>query len=163
MPEFRAFTSQDLALLVEYLNDAQLTQFLSARIPQPYTPEAAKWWIETGSKTGFVYAIVFQGVLVGCISALPGEFEKQRSAELGYWIARRYWGQGIATAALQKFTRLMFDSTDIERLYAAVFDGNSASEQVLKKCGYQRDAVLHKAIFKHGSFYHELHYSCVRR
>lgn len=162
MLEFRAFTPQDQDLLVAYLNDDRLTHFLSARIPQPYTPDSAAWWIETGSKEGFVFAIVYQGTLVGSISAMPGAFEKQRSAEIGYWIAQRYWGLGVASAALEKFTRLMFATTNIERLYAAVFEGNTASERVLQKCGYHLDAVLSKALFKHGRFYNERHYSIVR-
>ncbi len=99
MLELRKFEASDEALLVSYLNDEALTYFLSARIPQPYTIESARWWVQTGSNVGIVYAIVYDGILVGSISALPGEFEKQRTAEIGYWIARPYWGMGIASLA----------------------------------------------------------------
>jgi len=42
MIEFREFEQKDEALLVSYLNDEAQTQFLSARLPQPYTNEAAR-------------------------------------------------------------------------------------------------------------------------
>lgn len=162
MLELRKFETKDEDLLVSYLNDAAQTHFLSARIPQPYTPEAARWWVETGSKIGIVYAIVNHGIFVGTISAIPGEFEKQKTAEIGYWVAKPYWGQGIASEALQKFTSLLFETTDLIRLYASVMEGNTASATVLQKSGYKLDAVLQKAIYKNGSVFNELHYSKVR-
>jgi ribosomal-protein-alanine N-acetyltransferase len=162
MIEFREFEQKDEALLVSYLNDEAQTQFLSARLPQPYTNEAAHWWVNTGSKIGIGYAIIHNGILVGSISAIAGEFEKQKTAEIGYWVAKHYWGKGIATNALQKFTHLLFENTDLIRLNASVFEGNLASAKVLQKCGYKLEAVLEKAIYKRGVVFNELLYSRVR-
>lgn len=161
MIELRIFEQKDEALLVSYLNDDAQTLFLSARLPQPYTNESAHWWINTGSKIGVAYAIIYNGIFVGSISAIPGEFEKQRTAEIGYWVAKSYWGKGIASEALQKFTHLLFESTDFIRLNASVFEGNLASAKVLQKCGYKLDAVLEKAIYKNGVVFNELYYSKV--
>lgn len=162
MLEFRAFEEKDEELLVSYLNDESLTRFLSARIPQPYTNESARWWVNTGSKIGVVYAIVSDGILVGTIGAIPGDFERQRTAEIGYWVARPYWGKGIASQALEKFTQLIFENTDFIRLYASVIEGNRASAKVLEKCGYRLEAVLEKAIYKNSTAFNELHYSKIR-
>lgn len=162
MLTLRKFETTDEDLLVSYLNDETQTRFLSARIPQPYTQESARWWVETGSNVGINYAIVSKGVFVGTIGATLGEFEKQKTAEIGYWVARTYWSQGIASAALQKFTHLLFESTDLIRLYATVMEGNVASAKVLQKSGYKLEAVLQKAIYKNGSVFNELHYSMVR-
>lgn len=162
MIEFREFEQKDEALLVSYLNDEAQTQFLSARLPQPYTNEAAHWWVNTGSRIGVVYAIIHNGIFVGSINAISGEFEKQKTAEIGYWVAKPYWGKGIATNALQKFTDLLFEHTDFIRLNASVFEGNLASAKVLQKCAYKLEAVLEKAIYKNGVFFNELLYSRVR-
>jgi [ribosomal protein S5]-alanine N-acetyltransferase len=162
MLELRKFEQKDEVLLVSYLNDEEQTHFLSARIPQPYTHKSARWWVNTGSNIGIVYAIISNGIFVGSIGAIPGEFEKQRTAEIGYWIAKPYWGRDIASEALDKFTLLIFESTNIIRLYASVFEGNLASAKVLQKCGYKLDAVLEKAIYKNGLVFNELHYSKIR-
>lgn len=162
MLELRKFEQEDEALLVSYLNDQALMHFLSARIPQPYTNASAQWWITTGSKLGVVYAIINKGVFVGSIGAIPGEFEKQRTAEIGYWVAKPYWGQGIASKALEKFTSLIFENTNFIRLYASVFEGNLASARVLEKCSYKLEAVLEKAIYKNSIVFNELHYSKIR-
>lgn len=162
MLEFRKFEQKDEELLVSYLNDETLMQFLSARIPQPYTKESADWWINTGSKIGVGYAIIKNGIMVGSISATPGEFEKQKTAEVGYWVGQSYWGQGIASEALKKFTQLVFEKTDCIRLYASVMEGNKASAKVLEKSGYKLEAVLAKAMYKNGDVFNELHYSKLR-
>lgn len=162
MLELRKFEARDEELLVSYLNDRELTHFLSSRIPQPYTHDSASWWVKTGSTIGTVYAIIYNGVLVGSISAIPGEFEKQRTAEIGYWVARPYWGKGIASSALAEFTQRVFESTNLIRLYASVFEANVASARVLSKCGYKLDAVLQSAIYKNDSVFNELHFSHIR-
>lgn len=162
MIELRQFEQKDEALLVSYLNDEAQTHFLSARLPQPYTNEAAHWWVNTGSKIGVAYAIICNEIFVGSISAMPGEFEKQKTAEIGYWVAKPYWGKGIASEALQKFTHSLFVNTDFIRLNASVFEGNLASAKVLQKCGYKLEAVLEKAIYKNGVVFNELHYSKIR-
>lgn len=159
MLELRKFEQKDEALLVSYLNDETQTHFLSARLPQPYTNEAAQWWVNTGSKTGVAYAIIHNDIFVGSISAIPGEFEKQKTAEIGYWVAKPYWGKGIASEALKEFTHLLFQNTDFIRLNASVFEGNLASANVLQKCGYKLEAVLEKAIYKNGMVFNEMLYS----
>ena len=162
MLELRKFEQKDEALLVSYLNDEAQTHFLSARLPQPYTSEAARWWVNTGSQIGVVYAITHNGIFVGSISAIPGEFEKQKTAEIGYWVAKPYWGKGIASEALQKFTELLFENADFIRLNVSVFEGNLSSAKVLQKCGYKLEAVLEKAIYKNGVVFNEMLYSKIR-
>jgi ribosomal-protein-alanine N-acetyltransferase len=144
------------------LNEADVTKYISARLPQPYTKEAAAWWVSTGSKMGIVKAITNNGVLMGSISAIVGEFERQKTAEIGYWLAKPFWGNGFASQALAEFSKALFLNTEIERLYAPVFEGNTASARVLEKCGFKLEAILEKAIYKNGEFYNELHYANVR-
>jgi ribosomal-protein-alanine N-acetyltransferase len=162
MLELRKFEERDEELLVSYLNDEMLTYFLSTRIPQPYTKDSARWWVNKGSTFGIVNAITYNGILVGSISAIPGEFEKQRTAEIGFWIARPFWGKGIASSALQTFIRFVFENTNLIRLYASVFEGNLASAKVLSKCGFALEAVLEKAIYKNGVIFNELHFIKIR-
>lgn len=162
MIELREFKIEDEELLVCYLNTESVTKFISAKLPQPYTKEAAAWWVSTGSKIGIVKAITKNGELIGSISAIVGEFERQKSAEIGYWIAQPFWGQGFASQALAEFSKAIFQNTEVVRLYAPVFEGNAASARVLKKCGFKLEAILEKAIYKNGSFYNEHHYALIR-
>ena len=58
------------------------------------------------------------------------------SVELGYWIARRFWGRGFATeasAALVAIARAL----RLPRLQASHFLDNPASGRVLEKLGFE--------------------------
>lgn len=58
-------------------------------------------------------------------------------ARIGYTIAREYWGQGYATAAVQAIARRLFTGTPIERIEADCSVSNPASRRVLEKCGFR--------------------------
>lgn len=148
----REFKESDIEILPQYLNNPKVTQYLSTRIPQPYSREDAEWWIDKGCKNRIVRAIECEGVLVGSIGAERGRFERLRSAEIGYWIAESYWGKGIATVALRELSEFVFQNTDIARLQAHVYAGNTASARVLQKSGYELEGVLRKAVVKNGVF-----------
>ncbi|MGO2293149.1 GNAT family N-acetyltransferase, partial [Pseudoalteromonas sp.] len=138
-----------------------IKHFLSPKIPTPYTLDDALWWVEKGSKAGFTRAIEVDGQLVGCIGALPGEFEYAKSAEIGYWLAQKYWGRGLVVAALELLIEELKINTDIVRLHAVVFAGNSQSTKVLEKVGFEHEGLLKKAIYKEGEFYDGLLYAKV--
>lgn len=59
-------------------------------------------------------------------------FERDGEREVGYWIGREFWGQGIATKALLEFLR----HVTARPLFAHVAKHNIASIRVLEKCGF---------------------------
>ena len=149
----RDFTENDVGRLTLILNDVSVTQFLSTKIASPYTKENELWWINEGSKGDLIKAISFNGILVGCIGVNRGDFEYQKSGEIGYWLDKEYWRKGIASVAIQQISEVVFSNTDIVRLFASVFSGNEPSMQLLLKSGFKQEAVLENAIFKNGSFF----------
>jgi RimJ/RimL family protein N-acetyltransferase len=58
------------------------------------------------------------------------------AVELGYWIARAYWGRGFATEAAAALLDIAH-ALGIERLEASYFIDNPASGRVLEKLGFQ--------------------------
>ena len=48
---------------------------------------------------------------------------------------------------------------DIARIYAGIFEYNTASMRLLEKCGFKKEAVLEKAVFKRGKLYNEIVYA----
>ena len=149
----RDLKQQDTKLLVEFLNNINVTKYLSTRIPQPYTSQDAEWWVNKGSKTGITKAIEVNENFAGVIGVTIGEYENSRSAEIGYWLGEEYWGKGIATEAITEMTNDVFSSTEIIRLFAPVFSPNKASMRVLEKCGYTLAGVFKKAVFKNGEYF----------
>lgn len=52
--------------------------------------------------------------------------------DVGYWIGREHWGNGIATAALASF----LSQLEERPLFAHVVEHNLGSIRVLEKCGF---------------------------
>ena len=52
--------------------------------------------------------------------------------EVGYWIGREYWGQGLATAALRELLVIV----TARPLAARVAKHNAGSRRVVEKCGF---------------------------
>jgi len=158
----RDFTENDIERLIAILNDGTVIQYLSTKIPFPYTKEDAIWWVKEGSKSELIKAISVDGILVGCIGINTGEFEYERSGEIGYWLASSHWRRGITSMAIRQLSEYAFSNTHIVRLFASVFSGNIPSMQLLIKSGFQQEAILERSIFKNGHFYNNHIFSLLK-
>jgi RimJ/RimL family protein N-acetyltransferase len=76
-----------------------------------------------------VMAILADGEVAGNIVIFDGPAGR----EVGYWIGRRFWGRGVATAALSALLR----EVDERPLSAHVAKHNPGSLRVLQKCGFE--------------------------
>ncbi len=63
-------------------------------------------------------------------------------AELGYDLAKAYWGRGIMTEAVRAAVRWAFEQLHVNRIQATVMVGNAGSARVLEKCGFRREGTL---------------------
>ena len=65
----------------------------------------------------------------------------EKELEFGYWIARPFWGQGIATEAGRALIANARESLRLPRLVAGHFTDNPASGRVLQKLGFRATGV----------------------
>ncbi|XP_047088894.1 uncharacterized N-acetyltransferase p20-like [Lolium rigidum] len=80
---------------------------------------------------------------VGAISVSPTDDGCR--AELGYVLARAHWGKGVATAAVRRAVAQVFGELEgLLRVEALVDVPNAASQRVLEKAGFTREAVLRR-------------------
>jgi len=162
MIKLRPFQQSDIRPLLTYMNDPDIVRYLSSVIPFPYLEKHAQWWIDTGSQEGVTKAIEIDGKLVGCIGVTLGEFEYSRNGEIGYWLAKKYWGQSIIKQAINEIIPLVFDTTEITRIYASVFAENEASKKVLIKSGFELEAIHKQAVYKNEQFYDDYIFSLLK-
>ena len=108
-----------------------------ARAPWPYTADDAVHFTAQAHDErhpAFLLMLRTRGaprLIGGCgIGDLDGE------AELGYWIARPYWGLGFATEASRAVIQIA-KTIGHKKLIASHFTDNPASGNVLRKLGFQ--------------------------
>ena len=101
-------------------------------------------WIMEGLAAGYPTWVIeardpalgLPGDFVGVVGVFPPENEWGPEPEVGYLLASRHHGLGLATEAL---TAVVVDATDrvgLPVLVAIVDEPNSASIRVLEKCGF---------------------------
>ena len=106
-----------------------------ARAPWPYAAEDARQFTALPVDPMYPRFLVTRArdaTVVGCIGIDLNEGE----VEIGYWIARPYWGQGYATeagAAVLEIARTLGH----RRVVASHFLDNPASGKVLRKLGFE--------------------------
>ena len=83
--------------------------------------------LSANSNETFAYAITAEDQVIGSIGAFRQGNIHSRTAELGYYLAEAYWGQGIMTDAIRQICGLIFETTDILRIYAEPFAYNIGS------------------------------------
>ncbi|XP_009598312.1 uncharacterized protein [Nicotiana tomentosiformis] len=90
-------------------------------------------------------AICLNGKPVGSISVSPFHGTDRCRGELGYVLASKYWGKGIATKAVKMAAASIFvEWPHLERLEAVVDVDNPGSQRVLEKAGFTKEGVLKK-------------------
>lgn len=153
-----AITPGDKHFYVQLLNDPGIHE-TTLRIPYPYTESDAQYFVEAVqmqkmlNKRQMNWAIRnSNGDVIGGIG-LHGKYsESPHRDELGYWVARSYWGRGIMTRVLKTLCRFLQDEYGLTRIEAPVFESNIGSCRVVEKCGFAMEGIMRKAYFKNGKY-----------
>ncbi len=161
----RPWRFDDLENLALYANDAGVSQGLRDRFPFPYTEADAHDYLAmvTTVPPGERFAIEIDGRACGAIGVHLGEEVFRHNAEIGYWLGRAFWGNGIMTTVLKHFADYAMPRFRLHRLQAQAYSDNPASMRVLEKAGFEREGVLRCSIFKRGELLDSVMYARVRR
>lgn len=159
----------DWSAFVLHNNKSRAIHDNTLRVPYPYTEADAHWWTECKEeetlKNGRPVTFAIRepgGFLVGSVGFDGMTVGDDYRAELGYWIAEDYWGQGIMTNAVMTVCKLGFDDLGLEKITANAFAHNIGSQRVLQKSGFEREGLLRKHYKKGGGFVDAILYGLLK-
>lgn len=157
----RELMEADLEKLTEYADNERVSINLRDAFPQPYTLTDARnfWEMVNKQQPKTFFAIEYKGNYAGNIGLSLGIDVYRNSAEIGYFIGEPLWNRGIMTQAVNMMVDFGFSTLGVVRIYASVFEFNKASQRVLEKCGFEKEAILKKAITKKDIIYDEVRYA----
>jgi len=137
----RPLTADDagelVALLVE--NRAFLAAYEPPRDERFYTVEGQRERLEREDKNGF--AILDGDRIAGTVALSNIVRGPLQSANLGYWVAERANGKGLATKAVGELVPIAFGELGLHRLEAGTLVDNLGSRRVLEKNGFEEIGV----------------------
>lgn len=159
------FRPSDKAACVERIGDRDIYD-RTLRIPHPFTEAHFNQWLgivaaATEQHGEPVHFAIREGdSLIGSIG-FDG-LTKGHKAEIGYWLAKPWWGRGIMTAVVGAACEYAFARWQLVRITAHVFESNIASARVLEKNGFEFEGLLRKHHLKDGKFLDSRLFALVR-
>mgnify|MGYP001199455255 CR=1 FL=1 len=157
----RPLQVSDASRLAELANNEKISRNLRDGFPNPYTEKDASIFLAkfTNQYPVTFFGIDYEGEYVGNISLLPCQDIYRMSAEIGYFIGEPYWNKGIVTTAVNLITEYGFNHLGIVRIQTGIFEYNTASQRVLEKCGFFKEGIFRKSVFKQGKLWDEVRYA----
>lgn len=140
----RGFRPEDRQDLVNGLNDWAVTRWLG-RVPHPYRLDHADAFlardehlhIDVAARDGsrsLSLALCAADRVIGGFVLNPEDEAGAR--ELGFWLARPYWGQGIMRRAAHRVINKIRHATPEVRLVASANIDNVRSNQLIRRLGF---------------------------
>lgn len=90
------------------------------------------------------YAVCLKedGKAIGAIELMLGgssvnKLKNNDECELGYWIAKPFWGQGLIPEAAREMLRRAFEDLKMSKVWCGYYDGNEKSKRVQEKLGFK--------------------------
>ena len=151
----RPWRSSDLDALLAHANDEAVSRGLRDRFPYPYTRADGEAFLggRVLALDGPLRAIEVDGAAVGGIGATLGTDVRRHTAELGYWLGRAVWGQGLMRRVVATYVPWLMQQHQLYRVQAEVLDFNAASARVLLASGFTEEGVARSAVFKRGQLH----------
>lgn len=138
---FRLYEKGDFNFLCSMLNDPQMMKYIGNGNTR--NTEEARAFLERiqnhyEKNVEFGLKLLIRqedGIPVGHAGIVPQLVEDINELEIGYWIARKYWGNGYATEAASTLLNRGVNQLGIERLISLIQPENRKSINVASKNG----------------------------
>jgi RimJ/RimL family protein N-acetyltransferase len=151
----RAREPEDEPLFYQWINDPEVTEFLSARYPFSHRQE--REWLESTAApsfngAGFAVETLADRKLIGSVDLRTG-LPENRSAALGIAIGdKAYWDGGYGTDTMRTVCRFGFEMMNLHRIELEVYAENARARRVYEKVGFKVEGCRREAHYKRGAY-----------
>lgn len=162
----RWLTSRDVQSLFTIFGDNEVTRYWGHSMLPDLEAATA---LLADIQTKFAGQILFQwGIalrdtddVVGTCTLASLDVENRR-AELGFALAKTFWGQGYISEALPALLQFGFGEMQLHRVWADTDPRNEPSIRTLERLGFRREGVLREHYLLHGEPQHAVVYGLLR-
>lgn len=157
--KFTPIREEDAEYLYPLAKDPKVTQYLTWDATTK--EDMAKFYVletenfKKGESYSFCIHILSNDIPVGGGSIMRIS-NIHRSAEIGYWLGKQFWGKGYGAELVKSLLTFGFKNLDLHRIYGSVRTENIASVHILEKTGFRREGHSKQSFWKHGIF-HDLY------
>ncbi len=152
----RPLVKEDVSLLLLWINDPDVTQFLSIYLPMMEANEN-EWFNNLHKEIqNLVLMIVVDEKPIGTMGIHNIDW-KNRTANTGALIGEKdYWGKGYGTEAKMLMLNYAFNVLNLRKICSTVLAFNKRSHSYLLKCGYVEEGSRSKQYYINGQYWDEI-------
>jgi ribosomal-protein-alanine N-acetyltransferase len=107
------------------------------------------------------WVIWYKGQFAGQMTVFHMMWGPLRSAEVGYWVDKRFAGRGIAPATLAMAVDHCFQAMHLHRIEAYIQPENVASRRAVEKLGFRDEGLRERLVHVNGVWRDHMCYSLV--
>lgn len=133
----RPIAAEDVDLLIELDSDPEVMRFLTGR---PSTRQEVEQTVRERVGCRWLAFDRVTGDFVGWFGLVPGEND---AFDVGYRLARRWWGKGLAAEGSQALIDAAFSLLGAQRVTAQTMAVNQRSRGVMERCGMRLLRTFH--------------------
>jgi RimJ/RimL family protein N-acetyltransferase len=146
----RSLEKSELPRLVELLDVWDIVRWLSV-VPFPYTRRHAEaFYAEleplyaADDRQFFAMSLKSDNLLIGGVGLHPprGDAPTEGVSEIGYWLGKDFWGQGLMSEAARAVIDIGFGRPETRAIGASTATNNKASQNVLRKIGLRDCGIV---------------------
>lgn len=93
-----------------------------------------------GAEGTFAVCLNSDNAAIGSIGLIHPEQSltkmTENELEIGYWIGKPFWGQGLIPEAVKRLQEYAFEELGCSALWCGYYDGNIKSKRCQEKCGF---------------------------
>lgn len=138
----RPWQEDDAESLFKYASDPDIG--IIAGWPPHTSVENSREIIRTVFAAPGIYAVVLKATdePIGCCgimfpNGLPSADIENCEGEIGYWIGKPFWGQGLIPEAVRALLSRYFNEPGLSTLWCSYYEGNVKSKRVCEKSGFK--------------------------
>ena len=133
----RPWREEDAESLFKYAQDPDVG--VIAGWPPHTSIENSREIIRTVFSAPEIYAVVLKETNepIGCCGIVNASDMNNEEAEIGYWIGKPYWGQGLIPEAVKRLLSRCFNELNLDAVWCGFYEGNLKSKRVCEKSGFK--------------------------
>lgn len=149
-------TADHAADMYEYSCDDEVTKYLtwsphvSIKQTERYINVLQKKYAD-GTFNDWGLVLKENGKFIGTCGYTSFD-SSENIGEVGYVIAKDYWGKGLAAEAVKAVMHFGFERFGLDGFIAKHMEGNDASGRVMQKCGMKFDGLFRHSMYIKGEF-----------
>ncbi|MBI4854445.1 MAG: GNAT family N-acetyltransferase [Acidobacteria bacterium] len=142
----RSLASEDLESVVKLNSDPEVVKYITGGEPMPREQTLARFnfYLEHQEKHQFaIWAVINKedSLFIGLCGL---QFlENTENVEVGYRLARAFWGKGLATEAAKACINYGFNKLSLPEIVAVIDPENIASHKVIEKVGLKYEKMAY--------------------